>query len=166
MSRARAGSATNSLIRAARSAANRDGSAGSPIPSGRGSIGTRSPVTPSSTTSGMPPVAVATTAVWHAMASRFTIPSGSYTEGHTNTVACDIISITSERGTSPSIQVIRPRASWASLTAAVISRLISSVSGAPARRTTCAAGSMDAAALARWTIPFCLVIRPTNRTTG
>jgi hypothetical protein len=39
--------------------------------------GTSRPVIPSATTSGMPPVAVATTAVSQAIASRFTIPCGS-----------------------------------------------------------------------------------------
>ena len=39
--------------------------------------GTSSPVRPSSTTSGMPPTALATTAVSVAIASRFTMPSGS-----------------------------------------------------------------------------------------
>ena len=51
------------------------GSTGSPrAPS---STGTSRPVSPSTTTSGMPPTAEATTAVSHAIASRFTIPSGS-----------------------------------------------------------------------------------------
>ncbi len=40
---------------------------------------------PSSTTSGMPPTAEATTAVPQAIASRLTMPSGSYTDGQTNT---------------------------------------------------------------------------------
>ena len=39
--------------------------------------GTSSPVTPASTTSGMPPTREATTAVPHAIASRLTMPSGS-----------------------------------------------------------------------------------------
>ncbi len=44
----------------------------------RGSSGsTSSPVVPSSTTSGMPPTRLATTAVPAAMASRFVIPNGS-----------------------------------------------------------------------------------------
>ena len=42
---------------------------------------------PSATTSGIPPVAVPTTGAPHAIASRLTIPSGSYTDGHTNVVA-------------------------------------------------------------------------------
>ncbi len=40
----------------------------------------------------MPPTSEATTAVAHAIASRFTIPSGSYTDGHTKTVAAESIS--------------------------------------------------------------------------
>ena len=35
------------------------------------------PVSPSMTTSGIPPTLLATTAVSHAIASRFTMPSGS-----------------------------------------------------------------------------------------
>ena len=50
--------------------------------------GTSSPVTPPSTTSGMPPTRDATTAVEQAIASRLTMPSGSYTDGQTNTSAC------------------------------------------------------------------------------
>ena len=46
-------------------------------PPGSCSNGTSSPVTPSCTTSTIPPVAVATTAASHAIASRLTIPSGS-----------------------------------------------------------------------------------------
>ena len=42
-----------------------------------GSMGTNHPVSPWTTTSGIPPVAVATTASSHAMASRLTMPSGS-----------------------------------------------------------------------------------------
>ena len=53
------------------------GSRGAPVPSSPGSIGTRNPVSSSTTTSTMPPVAVATTAASHAIASRLTIPSGS-----------------------------------------------------------------------------------------
>ena len=54
---ARDGSASSSFTRSARSCAKRAGSTGSRDPSSRGSNGTSSPVTPSSTTSGMPPVA-------------------------------------------------------------------------------------------------------------
>jgi hypothetical protein len=64
------------LTRSAIAAENAAGSDGSIAP-GAGSNGTSSPVTPSCTTSTMPPVAVATTAASHAIASRLTIPSGS-----------------------------------------------------------------------------------------
>ena len=74
---ARAGSASSVLSAAARSATNRSGSSGVPVPSVACSIGTSRPVTPSATTSGMPPVAVATTAVSQAIASRLTMPIGS-----------------------------------------------------------------------------------------
>ena len=74
---ARAGSASSSFTRSAMSRAKRAGSTGSREPSSRGSNGTSRPVTPSSTTSGMPPVRVATTAVSQAIASRLTMPSGS-----------------------------------------------------------------------------------------
>ena len=50
---------------AARSATNCSGSSGVPVPSVTCSIGTSRPVTPSTTTSGMPPVALATTAAPH-----------------------------------------------------------------------------------------------------
>ena len=52
------------------------------------SNGTRSPVSPGTTISGMPPTAEATTGVSHAIASRLMMPNGSYTEGQTNTAAC------------------------------------------------------------------------------
>ena len=45
------------------------------------------PVSPSTTTSRMPPTAEATTGVSHAMASRLMIPNGSYTDGQQNTAA-------------------------------------------------------------------------------
>ena len=47
--------------------------------------GTRTPVSPSTTTSGMPPTRLATTAVPQAIASRLMSPKGSYTDGQTNT---------------------------------------------------------------------------------
>ncbi len=54
---------------------------------GGSSAGTSSPVVPSSTTSGMPPTLDPTTAVPQAMASRLTMPSGSYSDGQANTAA-------------------------------------------------------------------------------
>ena len=73
MASARPGSPTRAFRAAARAA----GSSG----------GTSSPVSPSLTTSGMPPTRDATTAVPHAIASRLTMPSGSYSDGQANTVA-------------------------------------------------------------------------------
>ena len=70
---ARAGSLTRDVIAAA-------SICGSPG-------GTSRPVWASATTSGMPPTLDATTAVPQAIASRFTMPSGSYSDGHANTVA-------------------------------------------------------------------------------
>ena len=75
--RAAAGSASTSRSVAASSPTKRSGSVGEPVPSRSCSIGTSRPVTPSSTTSGMPPVAVATTGSSQAIASRLTMPSGS-----------------------------------------------------------------------------------------
>jgi methionine aminopeptidase len=49
----------------------------------------KSLVAPGATTSGMPPIAEATTAVSHAIASRLMIPNGSYTDGQQNTAACE-----------------------------------------------------------------------------
>ena len=74
---ARSGSETTSLSAAAKSATYWSGSSGVPVPSVAYSMGTSRPVWPSTTTSGMPPVAVATTAVSQAIASRLTMPRGS-----------------------------------------------------------------------------------------
>src|ERR671931_2609095 len=73
---ARPGSDTSSFTRSAIPATNPSGSRGAMSP-GAVSNGTSRPVSPSTTTSTMPPVAVATTAASQAIASRFTIPSGS-----------------------------------------------------------------------------------------
>ena len=50
---------------------------GDAVPSCICSIGTSQPVSPCTTTSGIPPVAVATTGSSQAIASRLTMPSGS-----------------------------------------------------------------------------------------
>jgi hypothetical protein len=50
---------------------------GAPNGSSPGSNGTSQPVAPSTTTSGMPPTAEATTGASHAIASRLTSPNGS-----------------------------------------------------------------------------------------
>ena len=70
------GSASSSFTRSARSCAKRAASTGSRVPSSRGSNGTSRPVTPSSTTSGIPPVGRDDRRS-HAIASRLTMPSGS-----------------------------------------------------------------------------------------
>ena len=94
---------------AARSATKASGSRGVPVPSETWSIGTSRPVTPSSTTSGMPPVAVPTTAASQAIASRLTMPSGSYTDGQTNVVAAESTAQSSSRGSIRSIHTTPPR---------------------------------------------------------
>ncbi len=140
------GSLVTSVSTRARSATNRSGSSGVPVPSCTCSIGTSRPVTPSTTTSGMPPVAVPTTAAPHAMASRLTIPSGSYTEGQTNVVAALRIVHSSWRDSIRSIQTTPSRVSWRVRTRPSTSAMICGVSGAPAHRMTCtSAGSLSAA---------------------
>ena len=145
---------SGSLSRAFRAAASASGSPG----------GTSSPVSPSATTSGIPPVRDPTTAVPHAMASRFTMPSGSYTDGQANTVACVSSWMTSGLAsisgihTTPEREVRRPS------TSSVTSASSSGVSACPAASTSCASGiSLDAARNSTGT-PFCLVIRPTKIT--
>ena len=51
----------------------------------------------------MPPTRDATTAVPQAIASRFTMPSGSYTDGQANTRACDSSWMTSRLASMPEI---------------------------------------------------------------
>ncbi len=111
--------------------------------------GTSRPVLPSSTTSGMPPTAEATTGVPQAIASRFTMPSGSYTEGQTNRAACVRSWITSGRGSILGIQNTPSRTRLSSPNSSRNSWSISGVSGAPAHSTTCAAGSMSRTARSR-----------------
>src|SRR6185312_1292828 len=136
-------------------------------PSGyAGAYGTSSPVTPSATTSGMPPTAEATTAVSQAIASRLTIPSGSYTDGQTNSVACVSSCTTSGRGSISEIQTTPVRVSPSDSTAAAVAAPISGVSGAPAQSTSCASGTKSRAAASRCPTPFCRVIRPTKTTYG
>ena len=125
---ARAGSRQIALTASARPASNSSG--------GTGRYGTSVPVSPSATTSGMPPIADATTAVSHAIASRLTMPSGSYTDGHTNTVACDSSGTTSRRASISWIQTTPVRVRLRSSTVAAVSAAISLVSGAPAQSTS------------------------------
>jgi hypothetical protein len=126
MPAARPGSSSSSL-RAAASAA---GSSG----------GTSRPVTPSLTTSGIPPTAEATTAVPHAIASRLTIPSGSYSDGQANTVACDSSWMTSRLGSISGSQITPDRVARSPVTSPVTSAASSAVSGWPAHSTSWAAG--------------------------
>ena len=65
------------MIAAARSALKWGGSTGSNGLSGCCSSGTRIPVSPSATASGMPPTLLATTGVPQAIASRLMMPKGS-----------------------------------------------------------------------------------------
>jgi hypothetical protein len=128
--------------------------------------GTRTPVSPSATTSGIPPTRDATTAVEHAIASRFTIPSGSYTEGQQKTVACESSWMTSFFGSISRIQTTPSRDSRKEDTSPETSASSSGVSGAPAASTSCAYGTSEAAARSSTGRPFCRVIRPTNSTYG
>ena len=114
----------------------------------------------------MPPTAEATTAVSQAMASRLTMPSGSYTDGQANTVACDSTWRTWARGSICSIQITFPRVSRTRAKASPICWAISGVSGAPASSTSWVSGSRCSAARTRWIRPFCRVIRPTKTTEG
>jgi len=135
--------------------------------SGTGSPGgTSSPVTPSRTTSGMPPTRDPTTAVPHAIASRFTMPSGSYTDGQAKAVACESSWMTSGLGSISGIQTTPVRDACRPDTSDVTSSRSSAVSAAPAQSTSCAAGSSIAAARNSTGTPFCLVILPTKITYG
>jgi hypothetical protein len=108
----------------------------------------------------------ATTAVPQAMASRFTMPSGSYTDGQTNTVDAESSWRTSAVSSIRRTHTTPGRAAASSATAFSVSSAISGVSGAPAHSTICADGSISCAAATRWPTPFCRVIRPTNTTLG
>jgi hypothetical protein len=131
--------------------------------------GTSSPVSPSATTSGIPPVRDPTTAVPHAMASRFTMPSGSYTDGQANTVACVSSWMTSDLGSISGIQTTPERALpfrpvRKPFTSSVTSASSSGVSAWPAHSTSCASGTSLDAAWSNTGRPFCLVTRPTKIT--
>ncbi len=128
--------------------------------------GTSSPVTLPWTTSGMPPTRDATTAVPQAIASRFTMPSGSYTDGQANTVACVSSWMISRLGSMSGIQNTPVRDACSPETRAVTSPISSRVSGAPASSTSCALGSSMAAARSSTGTPFCRVMRPTKTTYG
>ena len=128
--------------------------------------GTSRPVSPSATTSGMPPVFDATTAVPQAIASRFTMPSGSYTDGQANSVECDSSWMTSRLLSIPDSQMTPERVLRSSSTSPATSAPSSGVSGAPAHSTSWTSGSRWAAARSSTGTPFCRVIRPTNTTDG
>ncbi len=57
----------------------------------------------------MPPTREPTTAVPHAIASRLTMPSGSYSDGQANTVACVSSWMTSCLGSISGIQITPDR---------------------------------------------------------
>jgi hypothetical protein len=142
-------------------------SAFSASPSAAGSPGgTSSPVSPSATTSGMPPTREATTAVPQAIASRLTMPSGSYTDGQANTVARASSWMISGLGSISGIQNTPVRDACSPDTSDDTSSSSSGVSAAPAHSTSCAAGSSMALARSSTGTPFCLVIRPTKITYG
>ena len=106
------------------------------------------------------------TAVPQAIASRFTIPSGSYSDGQVNTVACDSSWMTSRLGSISGIQITPDRVACRPVTRLVTSAASSGVSGWPASSTSCAPGTRLAAARSSTGTPFCRVIRPTKMTAG
>ena len=75
------------LTPSAKSFENLSGSIGSKGATSCCSKGINNPVSPSTTTSFIPPTALATTAVSHAIASMFMIPKGSYIDGQQKTSA-------------------------------------------------------------------------------
>lgn len=87
-------------------------------------------------------MAVATTGASQAMASRITIPKGSYTDGQQNTDASVMSWTTAGRGTISRIHRMPPRRSARLATLAPTSQASSSVSGAPAHSTSWASGSI------------------------
>src|SRR4029079_14344182 len=84
----------------------------------------------------MPPTSEATTAVAHAIASRFTIPNGSYPDGQTKTLAAESISRILLIGSISRTQNTPLRTRANSCTADVTSAAISAVSGAPAHNNS------------------------------
>ena len=77
----------------------------------------------------MPPTREATTAVPHAIASRLTMPSGSYSDGQANTVACDSSWMTSRLASISGIQITPDRVARSSSTSPSTSAASSGVSG-------------------------------------
>ena len=74
------------------------------------------------------------------------MPSGSYTEGHTKTVAAESISRIFAVGSISCTQNTPVREAASSCTAAATSAAISGVSGAPAHNTSCTSGANRCAA--------------------
>ena len=126
--------------------------------------GTSRPVTPSSTTSGMPPTREPTTAVPHAIASRLTMPSGSYTDGQTKMSAFVSNWMISGLGSISGIHSTPDLVACRAATRSATSAPSSAVSAAPAQSTSWASGSIADAARSSTDTPFCLVILPTKMT--
>ena len=87
------------------------------------------------TTSGMPPTSLATTAAPQAIASRLTMPSGSYTDGQTNTVEADehLLDL-GQRQHPVEPEHARPLSPAVRRWPSAVSAAISGVSGAPAQQ--------------------------------
>ena len=115
---------------------------------------------------GMPPTAEATTAVSQAIASRLTMPSGSYTEGQAKTVACDSTWRTWPRGSISSIHSTLPRLAfrWAKASPNWLGDL-RRVGGA-GQQHHLGVGVELLGRADQVDQPFCRVIRPTKTTDG
>src|SRR6267143_2791332 len=124
--------------------------------------GTRRPVSPSTTTSLIPPTRVATTGVSHAIASRLMIPNGSYTDGHANTAA-SLYRLT-RSGSSSMSRIHTTFGIFFSIRRS--SSSISGVSGFPVARTRVTSRWTWSIALTRSNTPFWRVRRPTKKTNG
>ena len=92
------------------------------------------------------------------------MPSGSYSDGQANTVACVSSWMISCLGCISGIQTTPDRSSRSPSTRPATSASSSGVSAWPAHSTSCAAGSSRAAARSSTGTPFCRVIRPTKTT--
>ena len=92
------------------------------------------------------------------------MPSGSYTDGHTNARAWVSNWITDGLGSISGIQNTPDRAFPQPLDEGDTSAASSGVSGAPAHSTSCTDGSSAAAARSSTGSPFCRVTRPTKIT--
>ena len=81
-------------------------------------------------------------------------------------MACVSSWITSRLASIPEIQITPVRCARSCPARSLTSASSSGVSAWPAQITSCAAGSMPAAARSSTGSPFCLVTRPTNTTEG